>query len=49
MYALRNTNKLSWDIIIWLTKYGIVLVINDMASAKSDVNGPNKKYVFCVF
>ena len=29
-----------------MTKYAVVLVIMDMASAKSDVNGPKKKYGF---
>ena len=44
MYALRNTNKAETHFL--MTKYAIVLVIMDMAWAKSDVNGPNKKGMF---
>ena len=29
-----------------MTKYGVILAIMDMASAKSDVNGPKKKVCF---
>ena len=29
-----------------MTKYAVILAIMDMASAKSDVNGSKKKYVF---
>ena len=29
-----------------MTKYGVILAIKDMASAKSDVNGPKKKVCF---
>ena len=29
-----------------MTKYGVILAIMDMASAKSDVNGPKKKACF---
>ena len=29
-----------------MTEYCVVLVIMEMASAKSDVNGANKKYVY---
>ena len=29
-----------------MTKYAVALGIMDMASAKSDVNGPKKKYNF---
>ena len=32
-----------------MTKYGVVLAIMDMASAKSDVNGPKKKVCSCNF
>ena len=32
-----------------MIKYAVVFAIMDMASAKSDVNGPKKKYVFCDF
>ena len=29
-----------------MTKYGVILAIMDMASAKSDVNDPKKKVCF---
>ena len=29
-----------------MTKYGVILAIMDMASAKSDLNGRQKFYVF---
>ena len=32
-----------------MTKYGDILVIKDMASAKSDANGPKIKVVLGVF
>ena len=32
-----------------MPKYGIILAIMDMASAKSDVNGRKKKYILDVF
>ena len=32
-----------------MTKYGVVFVIMNVASAKSDVNGPKRKYVFGSF
>ena len=45
MYALRNANI--GVIIFFMTKlYAVVLAIMDMASAKSDVNGPKKKVHF---
>ena len=48
MYALRNTNKAETHFL--MTKYAIVLVIMDMAWAKSDVKGPNQKsFVFVCY
>ena len=44
MYALRNTNIAV--IYFFSTKCANVLAIMDMASAKSDVNGPKKKACF---
>ena len=38
MYALRNTNIAGIQFV--MTKYAVILAIIDMASAKSDVNGP---------
>ena len=32
-----------------MTQHVVVLLIMDMESAKSDVNGPKKKYVFGAF
>ena len=32
-----------------MTKYGVILAIMDMVPAKSDVNGPKKKYVFLAY
>ena len=37
------SGKHSWDIIFFMTTYGVILAIMDIASAKSDVNGPKKK------
>ena len=33
----------------FMTKYGIMLAIMDMVSAKSDVNAEKEKVCFCVF
>ena len=38
--------KHKWDITFFMTTYGVILAIMDMASAKSDVNGPKKKVCF---
>ena len=42
MYALRNTN-IGGIKKKFMTKYAVILAIMDMASVKSDVNGPKKK------
>ena len=42
MYALRNTN-IGVIEFVFFTTYGVILAIMDIASAKSDVNGPKKK------
>ena len=41
MYALRNTNIGVIEFVF--TTYSVILAIMDIASAKSDVNGPKKK------
>ena len=45
MYLLTNI-KHCWDLIIFMTQYGVVLLIMDMESAKSDVNGRKTKILF---
>ena len=41
--------KYSWDLIFFITQHVVVLLIMDMESAKSDVNGRTQKYDFCYF
>ena len=47
MYLLTNTNIAR--IKFFMTQHIVVLLIMDMRSAKSDVNGPKKKYAFDLF
>ena len=47
MYAFRNTYIVG--IFFFMTTYGVILAIKDIASAKSDVNGPTKKSMFLAY
>ena len=47
MYLLTNTNIAR--IKFFMTQHVVVLLIMDIESAKSDVNGPKKKYAYGVF
>ena len=44
MYSLRNTNIAG--IFFFMTKYGVILAIIEMASAKFELNGPKKISMF---
>ena len=47
MYLLTNTNTAR--IFFLKTQHVFVLLIMDMESAKTDINGPNKKVCFLYF
>ena len=47
LYVSLNKYKHCWGKTFCMTQHAVVLLIMDMVSGKSGVNGQKKKYIFC--